>query len=84
MNRERSVSPYEYYGAASPAGDATLTEHLFVAGETVSGLAHRYYDDWTLWRVIATRNKIRDVRRITSGTTLLIPTRPLEDFLESF
>ncbi len=84
MNQFRSVSPYEYYGAPAPIADAALTEHLFVAGETISGVAHRYYDDWRLWRVIAERNKIADVRRIAPGTTLLIPQRPLEEFLESF
>lgn len=78
MNKERSISPYEYYGEADSFEDASLVEHLFIAGETLSGLAKRYYDDWRLWRVIADRNALLDPRQITAGTILLIPTRPLE------
>ncbi len=84
MNLDRSVSPFEFYGVATPADDALLIEHLFVAGETLSGLAHRYYDDWRLWRIIAERNEIIDPRQIAPGTILLIPERPLEDMLDSF
>ena len=78
MNYQRSISPFERYGTATPAEDSQLTEHLFVAGETVSGLAHRYYDDWRLWRLIADRNNLGDVRQIAPGTILLIPALPLE------
>lgn len=74
----RSVSPYEFYGAPTPIEDAAIVEHLFVAGETLSGLAHFYYEDWRLWRIIAGRNNIKDVRQITPGTILLIPEQPLE------
>ncbi|MCP9494293.1 MAG: hypothetical protein MSG64_07545 [Pyrinomonadaceae bacterium MAG19_C2-C3] len=74
----RSISPYERYGEAKPLTDSTLIEHTFNASETVSGLAHRYYDDWRLWRLVADRNNIADVRRIAAGTVLLIPERPLE------
>lgn len=85
MNQTRSISPYEYYGTASSFEDAVLIEHLFVDGETVSALAHRYYDDWRLWRLIAEHNKISDVRQIAPGTILLIPARPLEiGIYESF
>lgn len=78
MNLPRSVSPYELYGAPTPIEDAVLIEHLFIAGETISGLAHRYYGDWKLWRRIAERNRIDDVRRIAPGTALLIPEQTLE------
>lgn len=85
MNSLRSISPFEYYGAATPIEDALLIEHLFVAGETLSGLAHRYYDDWKLWRIIADRNEISDPRQIAPGTILLIPEQPLEiGIFESF
>lgn len=85
MNLLRSVSPYELYGTAVPFEDAVLIEHLLVAGETVSGLAHRYYGDWRLWRLISERNKIADVRQIAPGSILLIPKRPLEiGIFESF
>lgn len=74
----RSISPYEQFGTASPATDATLEEHLFVRGETLSGIAQQKLGDWQLWRLIADRNDIVDARRIEPGTMLLIPERPLE------
>lgn len=78
MDSLRSLSPYEFYGEPTPIEDTVLIEHLFTDGETISGLAHRYYGDWQLWRRIAERNQIEDVRRIAPGTVLLIPERPLE------
>lgn len=85
MNLLRSVSPYELYGTPISFEDAVLIEHLLVAGETVSGLAHRYYGDWRLWRIIAERNKITDPRQIAPGMVLLIPEEPLEiGVFESF
>jgi hypothetical protein len=74
----RSVSPYERFGGLRPYSDARLREHVYAAHETVTGLAHRYYGDWRMWRIIAERNQLRDVRRIEAGTRLLIPERPLE------
>lgn len=74
----RSVSPYERFGEVSPVADAFLTVHTLDASETITGLAHRYYGDWRLWRLIADRNGIVDARRIAPGTILLIPERPLE------
>ena len=73
-----NLTPYERFGAYRPAEDANLREHVFNGTETISGLAHRYYNDWRLWRLIATRNNIADVRRIEPGTRLVIPERPLE------
>lgn len=78
MILQRSISAFENFGGYYPVEDAALTVHLYVAGETLSGLAHRYYDDWRLWRVIADRNKIFDPRQIAPGTQLFIPERPLE------
>lgn len=74
----RSISPFERFGIYTPIEDAALTVHLFVAGETLSGLAHRYYGDWRMWRVIANRNVVSDPRQIAAGTQILIPVRPLE------
>lgn len=74
----RSISPFERFGGYFPIEDATLTVHLFTTGETLSGLANKFYGDWRLWRVIADRNQITDPRRIASGTQLLIPAQPLE------
>lgn len=74
----RSISPYERYGEPSPESDALLREHIFRAGDTLTGLAHSYYNDWRLWRVIADRNGIVDARQIEIGSRLLIPRKPLQ------
>lgn len=75
---ERSISPFERYGAARPSGDASLQVHIFARTDNISALAQKYYGDWRLWRIIANRNKIADVRQIEIGTELIIPRRPLE------
>ncbi len=73
MITSRSMSPFERFGHFVPLEDAVLTEHLFTAGDTLTGLAHRYYDDWREWRFIADRNDIIDPRRIEPRTILIIP-----------
>jgi nucleoid-associated protein YgaU len=74
----RSITPFERYGQPTPDADAHLVEYVFRALDTLSGIAHRFYNDWRQWRVIADRNNIIDVRAIEPGTVLLIPPRPLE------
>ncbi len=74
----RSISPFERYGRFNPQTDANLRVHVFDVTETITGLAHRYFGDWRLWRLIADRNNIADVRRIEPGTPLLIPERPVQ------
>jgi len=74
----RSITPYERFGQANPDADSLLVEFTFRAMDTLSSLAHRFYQDWRQWRVIADRNNIIDVRTIEPGTVLLIPPRPLE------
>jgi hypothetical protein len=73
----RSVSPYERYGEFKPQTDANLRVHVFNATDTITGLAHRYFGDWRLWRLIADRNQISDARQIEPGTQLLIPLKPM-------
>jgi nucleoid-associated protein YgaU len=85
MITTRSVPPFERWGEYVPFDDAALTVHTYTAGETLSGLAHRYYGDWRLWRTIADRNQVLDPRKLELGTVLLIPQRPLErGIYESF
>jgi nucleoid-associated protein YgaU len=74
----RSIPPFERFGKATPQADANLEEYTFVAGDTITHLAHRFYGDWRLWRTIANQNNIIDVRTIEPGTLLLIPPRELE------
>lgn len=75
---ERSISPFERYGTAFPVTDAALQIHVFSSTDTISLLAQKYYGDWRLWRLIAERNSLVDVRQINPGTQLIIPRRPLE------
>jgi nucleoid-associated protein YgaU len=75
---KRSPTPYERFGEPNPQADALLEERVFRAGDTLSGIAHDAFGDWRLWRVIADRNSITDVRAIAPGTVLLIPPRPLQ------
>lgn len=74
----RSVTPYERFGQASPDADAYLEEYVIKAGDTLTGIAHRFYGDWRVWRLIADQNALVDVRQIQIGTSLLIPPKPLE------
>jgi nucleoid-associated protein YgaU len=74
----RSISPYERFGQFLPQEDANLEEYTWNASDTITGLAHRKYGDWRLWRVIADRNEINDVRQIQPGTILIIPELPLQ------
>jgi len=74
----RSISPYEEFGRFRPDEDASLEEYVWTDADTISGLAYRKYGDWRLWRIIADRNRIEDVRKIPAGKILLIPERPLE------
>jgi nucleoid-associated protein YgaU len=73
-----TLSPYERFGQLRPTTDAGLEEYVFAARDTLSGLAHRKYGDWRMWREIAERNELVDVRQIEPGTKLLIPERSLE------
>lgn len=78
MISERSISSYERLGHARPIEEARARTHTLIDGQTLSGLANRYYRDWRLWRLIADRNKIVDPRVIATGTRLVIPDRPLQ------
>ena len=74
----KSATPFERYGTAIPSTDALLRVHVYLASDTLSLIAYRYYGDFKLWSLIAERNAIADVRKIAPGTELIIPTRPLE------
>lgn len=75
---DRSISPFERYGKFNPQTDANLRVHTFNVTETLTALAHRYFGDWRLWRLIADRNEIADARQIEPGTQLVIPERPVQ------
>lgn len=75
---ERSISPFEKFGAARPVEDAILQTHVFVVTDSISALAQKYLGDWHKWRLIAERNDLTDVRQIAVGTILIIPRIPLK------
>ncbi|MCP2729167.1 CIS tube protein [Limnofasciculus baicalensis] len=45
-------------------------------GETLSSIAAEEYNDPSLWRVIATANKLNNPRRLTPGQSLIVPPLP--------
>ncbi len=47
--------------------------HVVQSGETLSGLAARFYQNSVHWRFIADANQIQDPRRLEIGTFLTIP-----------
>ena len=47
--------------------------HVLAQGETLSGIAHRYYRRSRAWRYVATKNNIDDVRRLDPGMVLVVP-----------
>jgi len=82
----RIVIPNASEPAASPevvpvtiprddAAPAPSRKHTVVAGESLSTIAEKYYDDETKWRKIydANRNTIQDPNRLRQGMELVIP-----------
>ena len=48
-------------------------------GDTLAGLAARFYEDPALWRPIAIANGIDDPRRLEPGLELHVPSLPFSD-----
>lgn len=53
--------------------------HVVIEGETLSGIAARYYEDPRMWRPIALANALSDPRALESGLPLRIPALPYHD-----
>ena len=51
--------------------------HTFIDGETLAGIAHKYYEQPKYWRGLAISNGIDDPSRVRPGQRLYIP--PIED-----
>ncbi len=62
--------------ATNPTSGSPLgrRSHVLAAGETLHSIAHREYDDASLWRGLAEFNRIDDPLRVWPGTRLLLPT----------
>ncbi|MQA25124.1 MAG: peptidase M23 [Micromonosporaceae bacterium] len=69
----------EEYGAddkrqnPTSGGLEVMRTHTMVAGDTLQSVAHREYDDPTLWRVLAEVNGVDDPFRLPPGTPLRVP-----------
>jgi LysM repeat protein len=50
--------------------------HVVIQGETLAGIAARFYEDPKMWRPIAIENGIDDPRALATGQSLLIPPLP--------
>lgn len=55
-------------------GLALTSVRTVVAGDSLASIAYREYGDATMWRPLATFNRIDDPLRVRLGTTLLLPT----------
>jgi LysM repeat protein len=53
--------------------------HMVKQGETLSGLAAKYYENAQAWRPIAIANNLDDPRQIFPGMELTIPSLPWVD-----
>lgn len=53
--------------------------HVVVAGETLSAIAGRLYEDPSKWRPIAIVNEIDNPRELAAGQSLAIPPLPFID-----
>ncbi len=54
-------------------------QHTVLQGETIAGIAFKYYADPTLWRPIARLNRLDDPRALRAGQPLAIPSVPFRD-----
>jgi hypothetical protein len=53
--------------------------HVVTQGETLSGIAGRFYEDPEMWRPIAIANEINNPRNLAAGLSLAIPPLPFID-----
>jgi nucleoid-associated protein YgaU len=50
--------------------------HIVLQGETITGIAYKYYSDPTMWRPITISNDIDNPRELLVGQALVIPSLP--------
>jgi hypothetical protein len=54
-------------------------QYQVLQGDTLSAIAFKTYGNPAVWRPIAIRNGIDDVRELPSGTRLVVPPLPFQD-----
>jgi LysM repeat protein len=80
-----TVSFQEYLDAATQAKEANLQTadfskvHVVTQGDTLPGIAARYYEDPRAWRPIAIANGVDDPRSLTIGQSIRVPSLPFAD-----
>lgn len=60
----------------APVNDDSLATYTTVSGDTLGGIAVRFYHDYSYWSAIARANDIIDPRRLGIGVTLRLPGKP--------
>jgi hypothetical protein len=63
-----SFEAHELVGAGATPGEPS------VAGQRLDEVAHQYYGDPSLWRLIASLNGIDDPMHVSPGTVLRLPS----------
>jgi LysM repeat protein len=80
-----NVTFHEYLDAATQVAAANLQTadfskvYVVKQGDTLSGVAAKFYEDASKWRPIALTNGILDPLSISAGQQLLIPSLPYTD-----
>lgn len=54
-------------------------QHTVRQGETIAGIAFKYYGNPAIWRPIAILNQLDEPRRLSAGMLLSIPALPFTD-----
>ena len=70
--KDESTNPHEHK-LAPQKHPAVPTCHTVKRGETLAGIARRYFGDWRLWRAIAYANNIKRVGDLRVGQEIAIP-----------
>lgn len=80
-----NVTFNEYLDAATQVAASSLQTadfskvYIVKQGDTLSGVAAKFYEDATKWRPIALANSIRDPLSISAGQQIYIPPLPFTD-----
>ena len=80
---EQYETPELRYPSMEEIGTLTNIQHTWKIGDRFYKLADKYYDDVTMWWVIAQFNKAPTEAHLYIGQTIFIP-KPLEAILEYF
>ena len=71
----QQIQDEQWYPATNPSSGGTGGERVWTVndGDTLAWIAYKEYGDTDLWRLIASANKLTQVRQLTPGMVLEIP-----------